>query len=94
MTQQAQEVADGRRFEFGQNWRRFLEDLTEERIGRAQESLQAMLGLKSLAGQRFLDIGSVSFCFLSSGICCFIWSLISMELFQLSGGLNISAGFH
>ncbi|MBS0177259.1 MAG: class I SAM-dependent methyltransferase [Nitrospira sp.] len=60
MTQQAQEVADGRRFEFGQNWRRFLEDLTEERIGRAQESLQAMLGLKSLAGQRFLDIGSGS----------------------------------
>lgn len=60
MTQQVQEVATGQRFEFGHNWRRFLEELTEERITRAQDSLQEMLGVKSLAGASFLDIGSGS----------------------------------
>ena len=60
MTQQVQEVAAGERFEFGHNWRRFLDELSDERIQKAQESLQEMLGVKSLAGYRFLDIGSGS----------------------------------
>lgn len=53
----AQEVAAGKRFEFGKNWAHFLEALTEERIARAQSSLVRMLGANSLAGQTFLDIG-------------------------------------
>jgi len=48
------------RFEFGRNWALFLEGLDEGRVARARESLQQMLGAKSLAGIRFLDIGSGS----------------------------------
>jgi 2-polyprenyl-6-hydroxyphenyl methylase/3-demethylubiquinone-9 3-methyltransferase len=36
-------VAAGERFEFGKNWARFLEGLTEERIARAEASLVRML---------------------------------------------------
>jgi 2-polyprenyl-6-hydroxyphenyl methylase/3-demethylubiquinone-9 3-methyltransferase len=60
MAQQGQEVVAGRRFEFGKNWRIFLEHLSEERIARAEESLREMLGVESLKGSRFLDVGSGS----------------------------------
>lgn len=45
------------RFEFGQNWQRFLRALDDDRIAAAEASLQEMLGLESLAGRRFLDVG-------------------------------------
>jgi 2-polyprenyl-6-hydroxyphenyl methylase/3-demethylubiquinone-9 3-methyltransferase len=45
------------RFPFGENWRRFLSVLNEERIAEAQRSLTGMLGLPTLAGRRFLDLG-------------------------------------
>jgi 2-polyprenyl-6-hydroxyphenyl methylase/3-demethylubiquinone-9 3-methyltransferase len=45
------------RFGFGENWRKFLEDVTEDRIQEAERSLRAMLGLHSLAGTTFLDVG-------------------------------------
>jgi hypothetical protein len=48
------------RFEFGENWRRFLEVLDDDRIRVAEESLKAMLGVDSLTGKSFLDIGSGS----------------------------------
>jgi len=67
VTQHATEVASGERFEFGRNWARFLEGLTEERIQKAEESLQDMLGLKSLAGRTFVDIGSGSGLFSLAG---------------------------
>ena len=57
---QAQEVESGQRFAFGKNWERFLALLTEERILAAEASLKGMLGVDSLEGQRFLDIGSGS----------------------------------
>ena len=56
----AQEVAAGERFEFGKNWARFLEGLTEERIARAEASLVRMLGPDAFSGRTFLDIGSGS----------------------------------
>lgn len=56
----AHEVDSGNRFEFGRNWSEFLKSLNEERIGRAEESLNQMLGLESLSGKSFLDIGSGS----------------------------------
>lgn len=56
----ADEVARGERFEFGKNWARFLRVLDEERIRQAEASLAEMLGVSSLSGQRFLDIGSGS----------------------------------
>lgn len=54
------EVASGDRFEFGENWTRFLTTLNEERIRAAEKSLLAMLRTESLSGKRFLDIGSGS----------------------------------
>jgi 2-polyprenyl-3-methyl-5-hydroxy-6-metoxy-1,4-benzoquinol methylase len=59
-TAHADEVARGERFEFGSNWARFLEVLDDERIEEAERSLREMLGVKSLEGRRFLDIGSGS----------------------------------
>lgn len=56
----AAEVDEGQRFEFGRNWARFLEVLTEERIAEAELSLKDMLGRKDLSGLSFLDIGSGS----------------------------------
>lgn len=56
----AVEVARGERFEFGANWARFLNSLDARRIAQAEESLLKMLGLTTLQGKRFLDIGSGS----------------------------------
>ncbi len=60
MSQFAQEVASGRRFEFGKNWQRFLGTLNDQRILEAERSLQSMLGVADLQGTSFLDMGSGS----------------------------------
>ena len=58
MTQHAQEITSGQRFAFGENWTRFLTTLQEERIVRAEKSLEQMLGgTGSLRGHTFLDLG-------------------------------------
>lgn len=54
------EVEQGKRFEFGQNWTRFLATLDEGRIAIAEQSLRDMLGVEHLVGKSFLDIGSGS----------------------------------
>ena len=52
------EIATAARFEFGRNWRSYLDTaLTPEREAIAQQSLLTALGLSSLAGKTFLDIG-------------------------------------
>jgi len=51
---------DKKRFLFGRNWRDFLTVLNEERISEAEKSLKEMLGLETLSGLGFLDIGSGS----------------------------------
>ena len=51
------EIAEGERFQFGANWAKFLENLDDERIEAAKNSLQSMLGRQSLEDQSFLDIG-------------------------------------
>jgi 2-polyprenyl-3-methyl-5-hydroxy-6-metoxy-1,4-benzoquinol methylase len=48
------------RFEFGENWRRFLTVLDERRIGEAERSLTEMLGMDTLRGLSFCDVGSGS----------------------------------
>lgn len=53
-------VAGADRYEFGENWSRFLRNLTNESIVDAEESLRQWLGVDSLAGKRFLDAGSGS----------------------------------
>jgi len=50
-------MADVVRFEFGENWRRFLASVDESRIEAAQRSLREMLGEDTLAGKSFLDVG-------------------------------------
>ncbi|MHB1516188.1 MAG: class I SAM-dependent methyltransferase [Acidiferrobacteraceae bacterium] len=60
MNPPASEIAKGERFAFGRNWDNFLKHLNERRIRRAEDSLCTTLGLETLAGKRFLDIGSGS----------------------------------
>jgi 2-polyprenyl-6-hydroxyphenyl methylase/3-demethylubiquinone-9 3-methyltransferase len=48
------------RFAFGKNWLRFAENLDEKAVAAAEASLKSMLGVESLTGKRFLDIGSGS----------------------------------
>src|SRR5690242_11777920 len=56
----ASEVRRGVRFEFGKNWQRFLNSLSDERIAIAEQSLIGYLDLPRLDGLRFLDVGSGS----------------------------------
>jgi SAM-dependent methyltransferase len=53
----AREVGSGQRFEFGRNWTRFLDTLSDDRIAQAQHSLVRWLGVDNLCGKTFLDIG-------------------------------------
>ena len=48
------------RFGFGKNWWNFLRVLDEERIVRAEQSLQKMFDIKRLDGKSVLDAGSGS----------------------------------
>lgn len=51
------ELKRRQRFEFGENWTRFLTLLDDDRIETATESLRTMLEVKDLRGRRFLDAG-------------------------------------
>jgi len=55
-----QEISSGERFQFGENWTYFLLLLNDERIAEAEKSLQQMLGMETLQGKCFLDIGAGS----------------------------------
>ncbi len=48
------------RFEFGENWTRFLKVLDDDRIDAAMASLKEFLDVDELHGKKFLDIGSGS----------------------------------
>lgn len=45
------------RFAFGKNWQSFLAELDEDRMEQAVISLQQLLGLQTLEGKRFMDLG-------------------------------------
>ncbi|MEX0678031.1 MAG: methyltransferase [Pirellulales bacterium] len=60
MSTHESEVARGERFEFGANWRRFLDRVSPHRIETARRSLATMLDVETLAGVSFLDVGSGS----------------------------------
>ena len=59
-SQHSAEMLAGERFSFGENWRNFLGTVDESRIQVATESLKSMLGVETLEGKRFIDIGSGS----------------------------------
>jgi SAM-dependent methyltransferase len=54
------EIQRGNRFAFGHNWSLFLKLVSEERIKLAERSLVSFLGVDSLEGKRFVDVGSGS----------------------------------
>lgn len=54
------EIVQGARFAFGENWSRFAQSVDDQRIARADESLQDMLESERLEGLSFLDAGSGS----------------------------------
>ena len=56
----AKNVVPDDRFEFGDNWRKFLALLDEERIAAAEKSLLKVLEVDNLKGKKILDIGSGS----------------------------------
>ena len=59
-SQHTAEVRSGERFTFGENWKDFLRTVNESRIAESVAALQQMLGLTTLEGMRFIDIGSGS----------------------------------
>jgi 2-polyprenyl-3-methyl-5-hydroxy-6-metoxy-1,4-benzoquinol methylase len=54
------EIPQEDRFQFGENWSRFLGRLNDDRISLAKKGLIKALGRESLEGLTFLDIGSGS----------------------------------
>ena len=46
-----------KQFSFGKNWQKYVAGLTEERIVLAERSLRSLLGVTTLSGKVFLDIG-------------------------------------
>ncbi len=59
-SQHTAEVRSGERFTFGENWRAFLRTVNEARITESVLALRSMLGVDTLKGVRFLDVGSGS----------------------------------
>ncbi len=48
------------RFAFGKNWRPFRGGVNDERLREAERSMKSVLQVETLAGKRFLDVGSGS----------------------------------
>jgi 2-polyprenyl-6-hydroxyphenyl methylase/3-demethylubiquinone-9 3-methyltransferase len=60
LVEQGSGIGSKERFEFGKNWAQFLRHFSEERLQAAERSLREMLGLETLEGKSFLDVGSGS----------------------------------
>lgn len=60
MSNYQEEIKKGKRFSFGKNWKAFSCTLDQERIETSKHALIDMLGISSLDGKRFLDVGSGS----------------------------------
>lgn len=54
------EIRADERFKFGENWKRFLSVLSDERIADAEKSLKEALEVDGLEDKTFLDVGSGS----------------------------------
>jgi 2-polyprenyl-6-hydroxyphenyl methylase/3-demethylubiquinone-9 3-methyltransferase len=54
------EVKSGARFEFGKNWKDFLNTVSEQEIQQAAKDIKKWLDTDNLTGKRIIDIGSGS----------------------------------
>jgi SAM-dependent methyltransferase len=72
------------RFEFGANWKRYLDGLSESRILAAQQSLQAMLKLDRLDGLTFVDLGCGSGIFSLAALRLGAAAIVSLDYDPLS----------
>lgn len=54
------EISRGERFTFGANWSTYVKLIDDDKIESARASLLNRLGLESLKGMKFLDVGSGS----------------------------------
>lgn len=60
MQTHSQEIKQGNRFEFGNNWRDYISTLTENKINKSKQDLCNLLKINNLSEKTFLDIGSGS----------------------------------
>ena len=67
------------KFNFGKNWARFLAVIDEERIQVAANSLQDFLGIDSLRGKSFFDVGGGSVLFSLAAIRLGVKKVISID---------------
>lgn len=76
------------RFEFGKNWSNFAKRVDERHVLEAQRSLEILLGVQSLAGKSFLDIGCGSSLFtvaasrMGANVAAFDFDQASVETTQ------------
>jgi len=86
------------RFSFGRNWRSYLDRaLDQDRIASAKGSLQQLLGLTSLGGRTFLDVGCGSGLFSLAALLLGADKVVAFdfdpESVQASRELRSRAGF-
>lgn len=83
------DIEEGRRFEFGKNWTRFVSKVDEARVQSAQDALSKSLGRASLVGSSFLDAGcgsgihSLAARRLGASVVSFDYDLQSIEATRL-----------
>ena len=74
------------RFKFGKNWRNYVNNLTEERVILAKESLKELLGVDSLSDKSFIDVGCGSGIFSLAAIKLGVKKVVSIDYDQESVG--------
>lgn len=60
MSEYFEQVSIGDRFEFGNNWKKYLRGINQDKIIQAENSLKQAFGVNNLIGVKFLDVGSGS----------------------------------
>ena len=70
------EILSNKRFKFGRNWLNFSKLISENEISEAEESFKNFVGINSLKGKKFCDIGC------GSGLMSLIARNLGAEVFS------------